>query len=83
MGYFDADKKAVTVAALTMADGSAMENVSTLTLTANDGTTDNFTIAALDDAVKYLKIESADKTVDNYKLAKLPCFAKAGQKYNK
>ena len=42
------------------------ENVSSLVLEA-----DNFTVAALDDAVKYLKIETADKTLGSYKLAKL------------
>ena len=71
VSFYDAEQNAVEVAALTMADGSVRENVSSLTLTANDGATDNFTVAALDECVKYLKIETADKTLDSYKLAKL------------
>ena len=54
-----------------MTNGSVKESVSSLTLAANDGTNDRFTVAALDEAVKYLKIETADKSLDSYKLAKL------------
>ena len=66
VSFYDENKKAVNVATVTMADWLAKENVSSLTLE-----TDNFTVAALDDAVKYLKIETADKSLDCYKLAKL------------
>ena len=71
VSFYDENKKAVKVSAVTMADGIAKENVSSLTLTAGNGTTDNFTLAAVDEGVKYLKIETADKTLDSYKLAKL------------
>ena len=71
VSFYDANKKAVKVAEVTMADGSVRKNVSALTLVTGNGTTDRFTVAALDDAVKYLKIETADKTLDSYKLAKL------------
>ncbi len=71
VSFYDANKKAVKVSELTMANGSVRKNVSALTLTTGNGTTDNFTVAALDDAVKYLKIETADKSLDCYKLAKL------------
>ena len=71
VSFYDANKKAVKVSAVTMANGSVKKNVSALTLTTNNAATDKFTIAALDDAVKYLKIETADKTLDSYKLAKL------------
>ena len=71
VSFYDQNKKAVKVSALTMANGSVKKKVSSLTLVAGNATTDKFTIAALDDAVKYLKIETADKTLDSYKLAKL------------
>ena len=71
VSFYDKNKKAVKVSALTMADGSVKKNVSSLKLVAGNGTTDKFTIAALDDAVKYLKIESADNSLDSYRLAKL------------
>ena len=71
VSFYDENKKAVKVSAVTMADGSVRKNVSSLTLTTGNAATDHFTVAALDDAVKYLKIETADKTLDSYKLAKL------------
>ena len=71
VSFYDANKKAVKVAGLTMADGSVRKNVSSLTLATGNAAADNFTIAALDECVKYLKIETADKTLDSYKLAKL------------
>ena len=54
-----------------MADGSIMENVSSLTLVTNDGTTDHIAVAALNDTVKYLKIESSASGLGGYSIGRI------------
>ena len=71
VSFFDAAGVKVKVASVTMANGSEKKNVSSLTLAANNATTDNFTIAAIDDAVKYLKIEASGKTLNGYTITKI------------
>ena len=68
VSFYGENRKAVKVAEVTMADGTVKKNVSSLTLVADNKTTDNFDIAALDDAVKYLKIEALTTGMDSYKL---------------
>ena len=63
------NKKAVATE-VTCADGS-IKTVSSFTLTAKNAVSDNITLGDLGEYVKYLKIETADKTLDSYKLAKL------------
>ena len=69
VSFFDADRRAVK-AALKLANG-AEKTAASLTLAANNGTTDHFTIAAIDDAVKYLKIEAAGKALNTYTITKI------------
>ena len=71
VSFFDANRQAVKVASVTMADGSLRVNAASLTLAANDVATDQFTIAAIDDAVKYMKIEAAGKTLNSYSIGKI------------
>ena len=71
VSFFDADRKKVKVAEVKMANGSIRKNASSLTLAAGNGTTDHFTVAALDDAVKYLKIEASGKTLNTYTITKI------------
>ena len=69
VSFLDADNKAVKVAEMTMADGSIRKNVSSLTLVAENKTTDSFDIAALDDSIRYLKIEAATNGINTYHLS--------------
>ena len=71
VSFFNEQKKAVKVAQLTMADGSVKKNVSDLTLVADNKMTDSFDLAAIDDAVRYMKIEAATNGVNTYKLSLL------------
>ena len=69
VSFFNADNKAVKVAEMTMADGSVKKNVSNLTLVADNKTTDSFDIAALDDSIRYLRIEAATNGINTYHLS--------------
>ena len=71
VSFFDKNKQAVKVAEVEMANGSVKKNASSLTLAAGNATTDHFTIAAIDDAVKYLKIEASGKTLNGYTITKI------------
>ena len=71
VSFCDANRKAVKVAELAMADGSLKKNVSGLTLEAGHKTTDSFTLADVSDAMKYLKIEAATGTLNTYKISLL------------
>ena len=71
VSFFDENNKAVKVANVTMADGSVKKNVSSLTLVADDATTDTITLASLDDSIRYLKIEAATNGINTYKLTTL------------
>ena len=71
VSFFDKDRNKVKVAEVKMANGSVKKNVAALTLAAGNATTDHFTIAAIDDAVKYLKIEASGKTLNTYTISKL------------
>ena len=70
VSFYGADKKAVKVASMTMADGTVKKNVSGVTLVAGNKTTDNFTFA-VGDAVRYLKIEAAANNINTYSLVVL------------
>ena len=69
VSFFDAQHNAVK-AALKLANG-ADKTAASLTLAAGDAATDHFTISAIDDAVKYLKIEAAGKTLNGYTITKI------------
>ena len=58
ISFFDANKKAAKASTVTFADGSSRSNLSTVTLVADNVTTDNISLSALDDTIKYLKIEA-------------------------
>ena len=69
VSFYDKDRNAVK-AALKLANG-AEKIAASLTRAANNATTDHFTIAAIDDAVKYLKIEASGKTLNGYSINKI------------
>ena len=69
VSFFDAQHNAVK-AAVKLANG-ADKTAASLTLAAGNAATDHFTIAAIDDAVKYLKIEAAGKTLNGYTITKI------------
>ena len=71
VSFYDAQYRPVKVTAVGLANGSGKANVASLTLAANNATTDHFTIAAIDDAVKYLKIEASGKTLNSYSITKI------------
>ena len=71
VSFFDKDRNAVKIAAVTMANGTGKANVASLTLAAGNAATDHFTITAIDDAVKYLKIEASGKTINSYTITKI------------
>ena len=71
VSFFDKDRKAVKVASVKMANGSEKKNASSLTLAAGNAATGSFTLAAIDDAVKYLKIEASGKTLNGYTITKI------------
>jgi len=67
--FCGSDKKAVPTE-VKCADGS-VRTLSAVELTAGDRVNDNITLSDLNDAVRYLKIESAASGAANYRLAKL------------
>ena len=69
VSFFDAQHNAVKTT-VKLANG-AEKTAASLTLAAGNAATDNFTIAAIDDAVKYLKIEAAGKTLNGYTITKI------------
>ena len=71
VSFFDKDRKAVKVAEVKMANGSIKANAASLTLAAGNAATDHFTIAAIDAAVKYLKIEASGKTLNGYSITQI------------
>jgi len=71
VSFYNANKQAVKVAAVTMANGTGKANVASLTLAAGNATTGHFTIGMLTDAVKFLKIEAAGKTLNSYTIGKI------------
>ena len=71
VSFYDKNNKAVKVAQVKMANNSVKKNVSALILVANDKVTDRITLGALDDAIRYLKIEAATKNINTYKLSLL------------
>ena len=70
VSFYDASYNRIRVSGITMADGSVID-ASSLTLAAGNGKTDHFSLAAIDDAVKYLKIEASDKKLDGYTITKI------------
>ena len=71
VSFFDKDRNKVKVAAVKMANGTGKANVASLTLAAGNAATDHFTIADIDAAVKYLKIEASGKTLNGYTITKI------------
>lgn len=69
--FFDANKKAVKLDTVTYANNTSKKGVSSLTLKDGDKATDSIQIAALDDSVKYLKIEAAGNGLNSYSIATL------------
>ena len=69
VSFFDAQHNAVKTT-VKLANG-ADKTAASLTLAAGNAVTDNFTISAIDDAVKYLKIEAAGKALNGYSITKI------------
>ena len=69
VSFYDAQHNAVKTT-VKLANG-ADKTAASLTLAAGNAATDNFTISAIDDAVKYLKIEASGKTLNGYTITKI------------
>ena len=69
VSFLDANGKAVKVSGVVFADGSVKNNQSNLSLVTDNKSTDRFTLGALDDAVKYLKIEAGAAGANSYNLS--------------
>ena len=69
--FYDENKKAVKLAAVTFANNTSKKGVSSLTLKDGDKVNDSIQIAALDESVKYLKIEAAGTGLNSYSIATL------------
>jgi VCBS repeat-containing protein len=66
--FCDENGKAVKLPSVTYADGSAKSGVASLTLKDGDRLTDTIRMAAVDGAVKFLKIEAAGTGMNKYSL---------------
>ena len=71
VSFYDARGNALKVAEVKMADGSIKNNVASLTLTADNASTDHIALSDLDDAVRYLKVEAAAKGRNVYTIASI------------
>ena len=69
VSFFDAQHNAVKTT-VKLANG-ADKTAASLTLAAGNAATDHFNLAAIDNAVKYLKIEAAGKTLNGYTITKI------------
>ena len=68
LSFFDKDHNAVKATAVTFKDGSSKINVASVTLVADNPTTDSIRLSDLDDAIKYLRIDAASTGADSYLL---------------
>ncbi len=69
--FFDANQKAVKVASVEYSNGTSKSGVSSLTLKDGDKLTDAIRMAAVDESVKYLKIEAAGTGMSQYRIGML------------
>ena len=69
--FFDANKKAVKLASVEYANGTSKAGVASLTLKDGDKLTDVIRMAAVDESVKYLKIEAAGTGMNQYRIGML------------
>ena len=68
LSFFDRDHNAVKATSVTFKDGSSQINVASVTLVADNPTTDSIRLSDLDDAIKYLRIDAASTGADSYLL---------------
>ena len=66
--FYDANRKAVKLPSVTYADGTSKSGVASVTLKDGDKLTDTIRMAAVDESVKYLKLEAAGSGVNTYRL---------------
>ena len=66
--FYDANKKAVKLASVEYANRTSKAGVASLTLKDGDKLTDVIRMAAVDESVKYLKIEAAGTGMNKYSL---------------
>ena len=71
VSFYDAGRNKIKVATVKMANGALKQNAAALSLAAGNMTTDQITISAIDDAVRYLKIEASGKTLNSYTITKI------------
>ena len=67
--FYDANRKAVKLASVTYANGTQKANIASLTLKDGDKVTDTIQIGALDDNIRYLKLEAASTGVVTYHIS--------------
>jgi len=71
VGFYGEDGKSVKASALTLDDGSASAKVASLTLKDGDRRLDAVETAALDEGIRYLKLEAAGSGVNSYRIGQL------------
>ena len=69
--FYDENKKAVKLATVTFANETSKKGVASLTLKDGDKVNDSIQIGALDESVKYLKIEAVGTGLNSYSIATL------------
>ncbi|MBQ7179097.1 MAG: hypothetical protein IJS08_16905, partial [Victivallales bacterium] len=67
--FYDANRNAVKVASVTYANGTSKANQASLTLKDGDKTTDSIQIGALDDNIRYIKLEAASTGMVTYHIS--------------
>ena len=71
VSFYNEKRRAVRISAVTLADGSVKADVASLTLKDGNRLMDAIQVAALDETVKYLKIEGAGNGLNAYRLGML------------
>ena len=67
--FYDANRKAVKVASVTYANGTQKAKLASITLKDGDKATDSIQIGALDDNIRYLKLEAASTGMVTYHIS--------------
>ena len=71
LGFYDDMGKSVKASSVAFADDSTKSKVASLTLKDGDKLTDSISIAALDDSIRYLKVEAAGNGMNSYHIGLL------------
>ena len=71
LSFYDENGKSARVAEIRCANGSVRKNTASITLRDGNAITDSMQIAALDDSIRYLKVEAIDSGMNSYRIGLL------------